>query len=382
MDSVKQLAERYGFNYISRDNKPYMCKAGNLRYAFARTSGVFFAIFDADFCPRSDFLGSLLPYMMQHHDVAIVQSPQFFRQLANQTWAEQGGGGTLERYYRVTQVNHDHWGAPGCVGSNAIYRRAALHATGGVVEIGYSEDIHTGFYALSHGWRVKYVPLALACGISPDTPKAYFKQQMRWCTGSLLLLTDLNFWKSNPTLIQKFCYLRGMMSYFVALLELVFGPFHQSLLVWLAPDSVPGYNIIYAIPSLVMSVIYILVVYRTWSGQRYNLNINCVSVIRQAGYMMAVKDYIFGTNVAWVPAGALQSKGDILDEVGRKDDGNHKYHHMRIFCAVWLFANITTLTIGIILRIIQNYPWYHFIVMLLTQTLYLFFACDFIFYSP
>ena len=49
LDEVKQAAEEFGFNYICRDNRPYLKKAGNLRYAFTRTEGEFFVIFDADF---------------------------------------------------------------------------------------------------------------------------------------------------------------------------------------------------------------------------------------------------------------------------------------------------------------------------------------------
>ncbi|CAN0312789.1 unnamed protein product, partial [Hapterophycus canaliculatus] len=37
---------------IRRPNIPELKKAGNLRYAFARTSGQVLVIFDADFCPR------------------------------------------------------------------------------------------------------------------------------------------------------------------------------------------------------------------------------------------------------------------------------------------------------------------------------------------
>ncbi|KAJ3499607.1 hypothetical protein NLJ89_g10082 [Agrocybe chaxingu] len=90
LDTVKALAESFGFNYITRDNKPHLKKAGNLRYAFARTQGDFFVIFDADFCPRTDFLDEMLPYMNAHPDIAIVQSPQFFRPTKEQTWTEQG----------------------------------------------------------------------------------------------------------------------------------------------------------------------------------------------------------------------------------------------------------------------------------------------------
>jgi cellulose synthase/poly-beta-1,6-N-acetylglucosamine synthase-like glycosyltransferase len=77
LDSVKQEAEAFGFNYITRDDKPRLKKAGNLRWAFARTEGDFFVIFDADFCPRFDFLLETVPELMGRDDVAIVQTPQF-----------------------------------------------------------------------------------------------------------------------------------------------------------------------------------------------------------------------------------------------------------------------------------------------------------------
>jgi len=46
-DEVKFLAESFGFNYMLRDNRPELKKAGNLRWAFARTEGDFFVIYDA-----------------------------------------------------------------------------------------------------------------------------------------------------------------------------------------------------------------------------------------------------------------------------------------------------------------------------------------------
>jgi cellulose synthase/poly-beta-1,6-N-acetylglucosamine synthase-like glycosyltransferase len=95
------------------------------------------------------------------------------------------------------QVNRNHWGASICVGSNAVYHRTALVDVGGTAEIGHSEDVHTGFYALTRGWRLTYIPLALACGMSPNTAKAFFSQQMWWCAGSTTLLTNPDFWRSN-----------------------------------------------------------------------------------------------------------------------------------------------------------------------------------------
>lgn len=149
--AVRALAEQYGFDYIVREDRPRLRKAGNLRWAFARTSGDFFAIFDADFCPRPDFLRELVVEHMADGKTAIVQSPQFFRVTDDQTWVEQGAGATQELFYRVVQVNRNRWGASICVGSNAVYRRSALEEVGGTAEIGFSEDVHTGWVTFEFG---------------------------------------------------------------------------------------------------------------------------------------------------------------------------------------------------------------------------------------
>jgi cellulose synthase/poly-beta-1,6-N-acetylglucosamine synthase-like glycosyltransferase len=143
-ENAKLLAARLGFNYIVRDDRPRLRKAGNLRWAFARTDSDFFVIFDADFCPRSDFLLETIPEHMADHKTAIVQTPQYFRVIKEQTWVEKGAGATQELFYRVVQVNRNRWGASICVGSNAVYRRDAFRDVGGTAEIGFSEDVHSG----------------------------------------------------------------------------------------------------------------------------------------------------------------------------------------------------------------------------------------------
>ena len=45
--SVKELAIRYDFNYLCWDDRPYLKKAGNLRWAFTRTQAEYFVIYDA-----------------------------------------------------------------------------------------------------------------------------------------------------------------------------------------------------------------------------------------------------------------------------------------------------------------------------------------------
>ena len=145
-DAVKLLAKRFEFNYFRRPNRPQLKKSGNLRFAFSQTTGDFFTIFDADFCPRSDFLLETMPYLVADGKRAIVQTPQFFRASNQQTWTEQGAGASQELIYRLMEPSRDRWGAAICVGSNAVYRRAAFEPIGGTFAIDCSEDIYTGWY--------------------------------------------------------------------------------------------------------------------------------------------------------------------------------------------------------------------------------------------
>ncbi len=71
--SVESLASSYGFEYKLRPNRGHLKKAGNLKYGFEHSHGDLIAIFDADFCPRSDYLHELAPYF-EDESVGIVQS--------------------------------------------------------------------------------------------------------------------------------------------------------------------------------------------------------------------------------------------------------------------------------------------------------------------
>lgn len=352
MDSVKQLAESYGFNYICRDDRPRLKKAGNLRWAFTRTEGDFFNIYDADFCPRSDFLLEVVPMMLADEKVAIVQTPQFFRTLDSQTWVEQGAGAVQELFYRVVQVNRDRWGASICVGSNALYRREALVEVGGTAEIGFSEDVHTGFGCVDRGWKVKYNPLCLACGVCPDTPRAFFSQQMRWCMGSTTLLSNPEFWKSHLTVGQKLCYLCGMMYYSAVSLSIFVNPLPGIFLLWLRPEYVKYYNLAFAVPSL----LYSFVCFRLWAKASFSTNVQFIMVIQSYAYFTAIKDRIFGRALAWAPSG---------DSKAHK---NHKYRNMRIMAWCWLLTWEGALISGVTFRVLRGMPWWNTLPLLLLDT--------------
>ncbi|KKY29116.1 putative glycosyl transferase family 2 [Phaeomoniella chlamydospora] len=365
MDSVKALAESYGFNYICREDRPRLKKAGNLRWTFSRTDGDFFAIFDADFCPRPDFLLELVPQHLADEKTCIIQSPQFFRVSDEQTWVEQGASAVQELFYRTVQVNRNRWGASICVGSNAVYRRAALEEVGGTAEIGFSEDVHTGFGAVDRGWKVKYVPLCLACGICPDNPRAFFSQQMRWCMGSTTLLTNPEFWTSRLGLVQKVCYLCGMMYYSAMALSIFLAPIPGIFLLWLRPEFFKYYNLAFALPS----ILYGLITFRIWAKASYGINVQFIMIIQSYAYLTAIKDRLFGRALAWVPSG------------DNKSHRNNKYRNMRILCCCWMMTVTGGLASGVTYRILLGMAWWNCVPILVLFAFNLFLAHRFILWS-
>lgn len=365
MDSVKVLAESYGFTYFCRDDRPRLKKAGNLRWTFARTSGDFFNIYDADFCPRPDFLLETIPQHLADPKTAIIQTPQFFRVKDEQTWTEQGASAVQELFYRVVEVNRNRWGASICVGSNALYRRAALEEVGGTAEIGFSEDVHTGFGAVHRGWKLKYLPLCLACGICPDTPRAFFSQQMRWCMGSTTLLTNPEFWVSSLSLVQKVCYLCGMMYYSAMALSIFISPVPGIFLLWFRPEFFRYYNLAFALPS----VLYGLIAFHLWAKASYGINVQYIMVIQSYAYLTAIKDRLLGTALQWAPSG------------DNKAHKNNKYRNMRILCCCWMFTVTGTMVGGMAYRILLGMHWWNCVPLLCLNTYNLFVAHRFMFYS-
>ncbi|HEY4493599.1 MAG TPA: cellulose synthase catalytic subunit [Candidatus Paceibacterota bacterium] len=233
-DSRKEqevMAKQYGFEYLSRPDRGYMKKAGNIRYGFERSSGEFIVILDADCAPHPDFIRELLPYMEHASNddsgkrIGIVQSPQYFdmgKKIKREQPLAYGAAHSQEAFYRIIEVARDRLDATICCGSNAIYRREALAQIGGASLQEHSEDAHTGFDLQALGWTVRYVPVILGIGTCPNDPHAYFHQQHTWCTGSLFPFMGRKFWKAQVSWKTKLSYITGFLYYFHHPLTLLF----------------------------------------------------------------------------------------------------------------------------------------------------------------
>ncbi len=255
-EAVRRLTEKYGFVYVSRPDKGRMKKAGNLEYGIEHSRGEFFAIFDADFVPHEAFVRELLPYMSDRR-VAIVQSPQYFKTDATvhaRSPLEYGAGHVQEDFYRVIQQARNTFGGAICVGSNALYRRSAVETIGGITQIEHSEDVHTGFHLVNRGFKILYVPLVLAVGLCPADLHAYFHQQHRWCSGTLSLMLNKEFWASRLSLGQKLCYTSGLLYYLAHGVSLILG-FQIFLLLFRHYEGITLWQAIPFFPYMIFSFI-------------------------------------------------------------------------------------------------------------------------------
>jgi cellulose synthase (UDP-forming) len=299
-DSVGAMAKDFGFVYVVRPNRGWFKKAGNLNHAFERTDGDHILILDADFAPRADLLNELMPYMDQDPRIGIVQSPQFFRAVDRQNWIERGAGAVQELFYRSVQTSREDKDGSICVGSNALYRRASLDEIGGISLIEHSEDMYTGFDLRARGWQLRYVPVALAAGVCPDTVGAFHNQQYRWCMGSLSLIASKRFWEMDLRFTTRLCYLSGFLYYVQTALATFLAPLIPLTLLVLKPQLLHADAGLLVLPSIA----YVSVILPLWHRTPYRLEAWSARLMYGWSHVFAIWDVLRGREMGWKPTGS------------------------------------------------------------------------------
>lgn len=294
-DEAASLSASFGFNYIRRPVHEHK-KAGNLNYAFARTRGEHIVIFDADFRPRSDFLAETMPYL-DDPTTGLVQTPQFFRVSPEQTWVERAAGATLEIFYRAVQVSRDRFGSALCVGSNCVYRRAALEPVGGFTVIPYAEDSHTGLDARRYGYQLRYIPVPLATGICPSTLDAFMRQQYRWCCGATSLVWTRHMWSVRMPWKSRLPYIAGWLWNFTTGLRTLILPLIPITLLVLVPDEIQLRNALLLVPAVITGT----VLYPLWHNAPYSPRIWPLSIAVGWAQVLALWDFSRGKVMSWQP---------------------------------------------------------------------------------
>jgi cellulose synthase (UDP-forming) len=313
-NEVGELAAQFGFHYIVRSNRGHLKKAGNLQYAFNRTSGDHIVILDADFCPRPDFLRHLVPYM-DDPSVGIVQSPQYFDSGENLNWVQRTAGATQELFYRWILPSRDRFNAAICVGTCALYRRKALEATGGFAQIEHSEDIHTGLHLMQAGYQTRYVPAVVSRGLCPSDMAGFLNQQYRWCNGSLVKLHNakLDGRRVKMTLRQRLCFWAGLFYYITTAVNVIALYLPGMIMAAFFPKQVQPAQFV---PFLVGLWVY-LVVIPLVSKSRWRFEVLRLQMAYSYAHLIAIVHKLRGRSAGWVPTGAVNRPNPLARSISR-----------------------------------------------------------------
>jgi cellulose synthase (UDP-forming) len=303
---LKAMARDFGFAYATRPKRGWFKKSGNLLWGFEVSRGDYILLLDADFAPRYDLLNETLPHMEAYPDTGIVQTPQFFRVEDSQTWVERGAGAVQELFYRSIQTARAEKGGAICVGSCAIYRRAALADNAGMTLAEHSEDVRTGFDLNRLGWKLRYLPIAVSTGNCPDNVLAFLNQQYRWCSGTIGLLFGKTFWQAKLKFYTRMCYLSGFIYYIYTALFTFIIPMLTIILLALLPNVLVFKNMIFIVPVLLYSGL----VYPLWHHAPYRLEAWSVKLISGWAHVFAYWDAIRGKRLGWKPSGGDKKKQD------------------------------------------------------------------------
>ena len=175
---------------------------------------------------------------------------------------------------------------------------------GGTALIEHSEDVHTGFNLRMHGWKLQYVPINLAKGLCPDTMTAFFKQQYRWCMGSMSLLTSDKFWKTKLKLRTRLSYFSGFLYYIHTALNSFIAPIIPLVLLMFIPEVVKLEYTIYVIPAFVFSWI----LYPIWHKSIYGIEAWATRSVYGWAHLFAIFDAITRRAMSWTPTGAVKGR--------------------------------------------------------------------------
>ncbi|WP_170215938.1 glycosyltransferase family 2 protein [Asanoa ferruginea] len=308
---VEEMALEFGFVYVRRRDavpgrepregeRGWLKKAGNMINAFELSMGRFGVVFDADFAPRPDFLKETVPYMQAYPRTGIVQTAQYFDISPWMNYVQRGAGSLQEVFFRWIQPARDVWRAAICAGTNVVYRRDAVESVGGFARVPLGEDVNSGVKLWTGGWETRYLPLALAKGVAPDTWGAITNQQQRWCRSSMLLMTEKHFRDAKFNWQQRMAFWAAFLYYMASAGLLLTAPFPTLTMLWFFPDKVLPHNYLPMLPALLATLLIFPMMARGWRPEIFRL-----CMINSGCHVIAIGDALRAKVQEWVPTGAV-----------------------------------------------------------------------------
>jgi cellulose synthase/poly-beta-1,6-N-acetylglucosamine synthase-like glycosyltransferase len=166
-------------------------KAGALAWGTRRAKGDYIAIFDADFCPRADFLLKTIPHFLKRPQLGMVQT----------RWSHLNGSYSpltraqamaFDGHFVVEQAGRNRAGLLiNFNGTGGVWRKKCIEESGGWQADTLCEDLDMSYRAQLAGWDCLYLPDVDAPAELPPQMAAFKRQQSRWTQGSVQSLRKL-----------------------------------------------------------------------------------------------------------------------------------------------------------------------------------------------
>ena len=272
-------------------------------------------------------------------------------------WLQSAAGAVQEIFYRWVQPSRDAADGAICVGTCAVYRRAALERSGGFAQIGHSEDVHTGVNLMKAGFRTRFVPVNVSAGLCPDTFAGFLSQQYRWCAGSMSLLKDTAFHAAPLTRAQRACFFTGFLYYLSTAVAFFGGPLAAATLVWVLPDEIWPYLYF----PLVAASWCVFMAWRSALTTRWDLSVIRVQMLYSAAHALAIWHTARGRTADWVPTGSARPGASLSTKITR-------------LCLGWLALVETVLALGVLRGLVEHGPhrfWLSAVLMVLVAVIVL-----------
>ncbi|KAI9036783.1 uncharacterized protein KD926_001305 [Aspergillus affinis] len=156
-------------------------KAGNLNFGLCQSllhsNSEFVAVLDVDMIPEKDWLGVLLPHLLQDDQAGLAYPPQIFHDIPQKDTLTLVSGNQLVT--KILLPLQDSTDNSICTGPGLVARRSALADIDNFPTESMQEDALTSIKLCSPNWKVLYIPEALQWGILPHTYQGAIQNEQR-----------------------------------------------------------------------------------------------------------------------------------------------------------------------------------------------------------
>ena len=166
--------------FIQRKNRAGY-KAGNLSNGIRKSSGEFFAIFDADFIPPEEFLLKTIP-CFKDPQLGFLQTGIGYEN-RDISFLTQFQAMEMGHQQYVTVGLSEDGDMASLSGSSCVWRRTCVEVLGGWNATTVTEDVDLGYRAQLGHWKYAYLRDVVSMSILPETISSFRVQRERWGRG-------------------------------------------------------------------------------------------------------------------------------------------------------------------------------------------------------